>query len=502
VGLWKHNPFPLDSGNNLFNPAEGGRIMNIIQVWLPKLSMVVGIFSIILLSCDDFRKNVRKFISRWRYYLAGSIFIAINLFTYLVLSYAVVQQSPSSIIFGVIKIDGNYLDMLMPLLLAFVYFGAGAGSFRLGNKEFQLNKKLRDTLEGMFNSKPLGLNDVRYPEKQTEKLYTLLREKVEKVQPVAIDKKYDRLLVQWNEFKEDELVLKEQMDYLKKINKELVLISTDLVSESPAAGKLLEVMQNIQERINNILKSLIKKAQKLLVAFAFEYYKDEVELEEYLVSIEVLDPTQDPLPYIPSVINRGLILGFMFGLLFGPLFGIFKNEDVIYYCWRGAVVLMLFTGCVSYGVKCKNWKKTVVVAGMGGYIAHFFWNLIDKTNLGELMQGTWGWIMDPVLYKEPIVGLSYGITTALILYAFKYRIVAKVRNKNMLYAMAALSGAVSYPILNLLIKSQLMPFDTWILTAAIGAIAMSSLSVAVNIANRANEPLNQLRPEEQASGSA
>ena len=212
--------------------------MNIIQIWLLKLSMVVGIFSIVLLSCDDFRKNVRKFISRWRYYLAGSIFIAINLFTYLVLTYAVVQESPASIIFSGIKIDGNYLDMLMPLLLAFVYFGAGAGSFRLGSKEIQLNKKLRDTLEGMFNSKLLGFGDVHYPEKETEQLYALLREKVEKVQPVAIDKKWDKLLLHLDEFKEDEMVLKEQMNYLKKINEELVHISKDLDPGSPVAGKM------------------------------------------------------------------------------------------------------------------------------------------------------------------------------------------------------------------------------------------------------------------------
>jgi hypothetical protein len=96
------------------------------------------------------------------------------------------------------------------------------------------------------------------------------------------------------------------------------------------------------------------------------------------------------------------------------------------------------------------------------------------------------------------VGLSYGIATALILYALKYKIGAKVPNKNMLYTMATLSGAVSYSILNVLIKGQMMPFDTWIIISLIGAIAMSSLSMAVNITNRVKEPLNELRPEVQA----
>ncbi len=473
--------------------------MNPIQAWLPKISMVVGIFSIVLLSCDDFRKNVRKFISRWRYYVAGSIFISITLFTYLVLTYAVLQESPADIIFGGIKIiDGNYLKMLMPLLLAFVFFGAGAGSFRIGNREIQFNQKLRDALEGMFNSKPLAPADVHYPEKETEQLYELLREKVEKVQTEAIEKKWDKLLVDCNEFTEDEFVLKEQMNYLKKINEELMNISTELASESPAAEKLLDVVQNIQKRVRNILKSMIKKAQKLLVAFAFKYYKDEVELEKYLVSIEVLDPTQEPPNHIPSAINRGLILGFMFGLLFGPLYGIFKNEDVIYYCWRGATVLMVFTGCISYGIHHKNWKKSVIVAGLGGYLANLLWLLISKEHLVELTKGSFRWIFNPKLFEEPIMGLSYGIATALILYVLKYRIGDKIPNKYWLYAVATLSGMVSYPILNLLIKCKWMPFDTWIICSLIGAITMSSLSLAVNIVNRIKEPINELRTEEQA----
>jgi hypothetical protein len=479
--------------------------MNAIQIWLLKLSMVIGIFAIILLSCDDFRKNVRKFISRWRYYLAGSIFVAINLFVYLILTYAVVLQSPFQIILsGVdINIHGSYLKMLMPLLLAFVYFGAGAGSFRLGNKEIQLNKKLRDTLEGLFNSKPLGPGDVRYPEKETEQLYAKLRKEVEKVEPMAREQNWDRLLIQWNEFKEDEMVLKEQMTYLETINKELVQIKKELASESPASGKLSDVMQNIQERIRHILKNLIKKAQKLLVAYAFQYYKDEVELEKYLVDIEVLDAKQGSPPHNPSVINRGLILGFMFGLLFGPLFGILKGEDVIYYCWRGSIALMLFTGCVSWGVDSGNWKKSVLVAGLGGYLAHFLWRLIDQANLNELMHRSFAWIKAPDLYTKPIVGLSFGVTTALILYALKFIIGPKVSNRYKLYAIATLSGALSYTTLAVfaLISSRKITLETLMVAAGVGAIAMSSLSMAVNIARRGKEPLIMLRPGEAGGGN-
>jgi hypothetical protein len=443
--------------------------------------MVFGILSIILLSCDDFRKNVRKFISRWRYYFAGFVFVIINLFVYLVVTYAVIQESPTDLIYKSITIKGNYLDMLMPLLLAFAYFGAGAGSFRLGSKEVQVNKKLRETLEGIFNSKPLEPSDVNYVEKETEQLYAKLLKKVEKVEVVAKEKNWDGLEAKWDDFKEDEAVLNEQLTFLKGIHEKLAQITSDLNTASPAAEKLSDAMQDIQDRIRNIIKSLTKKAQKLLVAYAFKYYKDEAKLEEYLIGIEVLNPEEGHLPNIPSIINRSLILGFMFGLLFGPLFGIIRNEDVIYYCWRGSFVLMLFTGCISYGVHSGKWKRSVLVASFGGYSAHLLWNLIDKENLALLTQRSFDWILNVEMYTEAIVGLSYGITTALVLYALKFYLSARVSNKHVLYAIATLSGAVCYPLLYLALSSQVVENTALLLAAGIGAIAMSSLALAINI---------------------
>jgi hypothetical protein len=340
---------------------------------------------------------------------------------------------------------------------------------------------MRETLEGIFNSKPLEPSDVNYVERETEQLYAKLLKKVEKVEAVAKEKKWDGLEAKWEDFKEDEAVLNEQMKFLKGINEKLAQITSDLNNASPAAEKLSDAMQDIQDRIRNIIKSLTKKAQKLLVAYAFKYYKDEAKLEEYLIGIEVLNPEDGHLPNIPSIINRSLILGFMFGLLFGPLFGIIRNEDVIYYCWRGSFVLMLFTGCISYGVHSGKWKRSVLVASFGGYSAHLLWNLIDKENLALLTQRSFDWILNAEMYTDAIVGLSYGITTALVLYTLKFYLSARVSNKYVLYGIATLSGTVCYPLLYLAFSSQVVENTALLLAAGIGAIAMSSLALSVNI---------------------
>lgn len=446
-----------------------------------KLSMVLGILSVVLLSCDDFRKNVRKCISRWRYFFAGFVFIAINLFIYLIVTYAVIQESPADIVFKSISIKGSYINILMPLLLAFVYFGAGAGSFRLGNKEIQLNKKLRESLESMFNSKPLGPSDVNYAEKEKAQLYAKLRKKVEKVENVAKEKKWDGMKAKLDDFKEDETVLNQEMAFLKAINIKLAKIASGL-NEVSVSGQMFDAMQDIQDRIRDIMKSLTKKVQKLLVAFAFKYYKDEAELQMYLIDIEVLKPKDTHSQNIPCIINRSLILGFMFGLLIGPLFGIFQKGDPIYYCWRGSLVLMLFSGCISYGVHSGSWMKSVLVSSIGGYSAHLLWSLLEMQNLDLLKQGSFFWLMQPMLYREAIVGLSYGITTALILYAIKFYLAGKVSNKHMLYAISTLSGVVFYPLLYIALNYPAISRTACLLLTGIGAIAMSSLALAVNIA--------------------
>lgn len=242
---------------------------------------------------------------------------------------------------------------------------------------------------------------------------------------------------------EDETVLNEQMAFLKGINEKLAQIASDLNQASPAAEKLSDAMQDIQERVRNIIKSLIKKAQKLLVAYAFEYYKDEAKLEEYLIGIEVLNPEESNLSNIPSIINRSLILGVMFGLLIGPLFGIIRDEDIIYYCWRGSFALMLFAGCISYGVHSGSWKRSVLIASFGGYSAHLLWNT----------------------------------------------------NKQVLYAIATLSGAVFYPLLYLAFGGQAIEYTVLLLAAGIGAIAMSSLALAVNIVKATGKQPSAPQPQ-------
>lgn len=461
-----------------------------------RFSMVLGIVSVVLLSCDDFRKNVRKFISRWRYYFAGFVFVAINLFIYLIVTYALIQESPAAVVFkSIISINGNYLRIWMPLLLAFIYFGAGAGSFRLGNKEIQLNQKLREALERLFNSKPLEPSDVNYAAQETGQLYAKLRKKVDKVEIVAKEKKWDELKSKVDDFKEDETVLNQEMTFLKGINEKLATLVTEL-DEASAAGQLTGAMHDIQERIRNIVQSMTKKAQKLLVAFAFEYYKDEAKLERFLIEIEVLNPKDGHIPNIPSIINRALILGFMFGLLIGPLFGIIRNGDPIYYCWRGSLVLMLFSACVSYGVHSGSWMRSVLVSSIGGYGAHLLWSVIDMQNLALLKQHSFEWFLNPMMYSKAIVGLSYGVTTALILYAMKFYLGPKVSNKHALYAIASLSGAVFYPLLYIAFNGSNKDSTVFLLVAGMGAIAMSSLALAVNIAKGVRAQTNVQRPPE------
>jgi hypothetical protein len=302
----------------------------------------------------------------------------------------------------------------------------------------------------------------------------------------------------WDDFKEDETVLSQEMTFLKGINEKLVKITSE-VNETSVSEQLDDAMRDIQDRIRNIMKSLIRKAQKLLVAFAFKYYKDEAKLETYLIDIEVLNPGNDHLPNIPSIINRSLILGFMFGLLIGPLSGIIRNGDPIYYCWRGSLVLMLFSGCISYGVHSGRWMRSVLVSSIGGYSAHLLWSLIDMHHLTLLQQRSFDWLMNPMMYSQAIVGLSYGITSALILYAMKFYLGAKVSNKHVLYAVATLSGALSYPILYIAFSGPTADITVFLLLSGIGAIAMSSLALAVNITKGSKLQAGARQPPEDTN---
>ncbi len=449
--------------------------------YIAKISTYLGLFIIVFLSIADFTKKLRKSKSLWRYYIAMIVFLTVNITVYLMLTMVALQQSPLTVLIGNVKLTGSYVNDILPLLIAVIYFGAGAGSFRLGNKEFQLHRILLEKLQGMFNTRLIKTEDITYEVSESQYLYEKLRGKSEGVQLSATTNQWDVLQDKWDDYVDDEELLNKQVTYLDNLKDKLKAIKGRLDIDSATFKEIIVVISNVRERIDNIRKILTKKLQKYLVAFAFANFRDDKTLEDFLIDIEVLRPAEEHVP-TSQILTRSLVVGFMFGLLFGPIFGLIQNKDVLVYSWLGAFCLMIFTGFISKAVTTNNFIKSVILGAVGGYFAHLSWILAARHSeyisfsTGMLPQINW----DSELWMKPAIGLSFGIMTSLLLFAFKYKVPPKFTRSYKGYILVALAGLLFYPGLYILLNIREFDHITALLVACVGIVVMSAMSLATN----------------------
>jgi hypothetical protein len=443
-----------------------------------KAAVLLGWIVIVALSCDDFRKNVRKSKHRWQYYLAGVIFITINAFAYMVLIQIVLQTSAYKLLFGDIPLEGDRLQLLVPLLVAVVYFGAGAGTFKLGSKEIQLNRRLLDLLQNMFSYHRLVAQDISYSNAAAEETFKQLRQQAESLRSQSEFNKWDPLDEVWEAYSEDERLLSEQIDYLEAIGKDLDRLGDQLPEEGTGSAQLIEVIRRVRRRMGDLRRSLVHKLQKYLVAFAFGNFRDDAQLEAFLVKIDVLaDSTDGGDSQLPCIITRGLVMGFMFGLWFGPVFSIFKLGDATHYSFLGATVLMLFTGFISVGISTARWGAAAIWAATGGYLSHLYWIIARSWLAGSLD----ALVIDINFWLRPMVGLSYGVVTALLLFWLKYRLGQRFKGRGIRSISAALMGVLAYPLVYFFLFSNKLALTGALVTCIVGAIVMVAMALSVNV---------------------
>jgi hypothetical protein len=77
----------------------------------------------------------------------------------------------------------------------------------------------------------------------------------------------------------------------------------------------------------------------------------------------------------------------------------------------------------------------------------------------------------------------------------KFYLGTRISHKHVLYGIATLSGAVFYPLLHLAFSNQVVEYTALLLAAGIGAIAMSSLALSVNIVKSAGKHSSAPQPQ-------
>jgi hypothetical protein len=361
--------------------------------------------------------------------------------------------------------------VLIPIVVAFIYFGAGAGTFRIGSMEVQFNKRLLEALQGVFNTRLITRDQLQEVESEEEEFYQGLKK-------LADDKRYkartahlNTLEDKWKEYSDDENWLNGEIDYLNTLKNKLKIVKDRLNVSPDAVEELVKLVNNIQARINTNRRDLVQKLQRYLISLGFEIYRDEAKLEEWLIKIQALNRESIPAPPEGSVLTRALMFGLVFGLLFGPITAFKSDANPIIYMWVGAIGLMTFSWFITQGVLSTDITKVLAWGALGGYVGHFVFNIAGKS--GELITAIksgpdYSRLGDFLM--EPVVGVFFGIVTVVLLYIFKNKLATRINNPISCSILIAISGSIIYSLVFLLININ-QEFD-WYVVGKVAVIGM------------------------------
>jgi hypothetical protein len=438
---------------------------------ITRLMIICGVILLILLCWRDFKEKILRPKSSVRYFISLGLFLIVNIAIYLGLFLLILRKSPFELFISP-PIDSQISaqDLFQPMLIAVLYFGAGAATFKLGNTEISIYQKMLDMFQSIFRISLTKFDEIKKSIYEATAKYEKLEAKISELHTKAdYYKGWDKLQDRWEDISDDAKMLNDHIAELTSIHNNLV--------EPISHKKITEIKKGIASKINELSNKVIDKYKKYILQFIITNIRNESEIEEILKDIDVIAP-EPPPPQPPNIIYRSLVISFMFGLLFGPVFYLFDKSDPIAYSWYGAFSLCVFGFILSLIRKTEkrfqNFFNVIVLGILAGASGYLVWMILTfKMDIVN------HW--DKVL-KYIIFGISFGAAIALLLYLFRWYVRNRISHVLLKYILIGLSGAFIFYLLTLAFRPQIMTHvKLCIGIGLLGFVVLMAMAFAMDI---------------------
>lgn len=451
--------------------------------------MLIGGTVLSFLCFLDYKKNVLKPKKYFTYYVAFSFFTLINWAVYFTLCSIFLSIDVTQIKQTLLAHNFKPIQHLTPFVIAFSYFGVGAGSFKVGTFEFRFYSLLLELFQNLFQMTEIVLTP---PEKtkEGEDRYTSLEKKVIQLQTEAdTTKSWDKLDKDWQDVRADSVVLIEQIKELNTIN--------DRLSTRPITQKNLEDIRNeIKEKITHLWYSVNLMVSRFIIQLIFKNIKDRKRIEEELKEIGWLESVDSPKR--PNLLSRLIGISLITGMLFGLItaFNVSASQppkSPIISMWCGAIGFIIFSLFFSRFDKIKNIGTATILGAIGGFVGHFTWIFLDRLQNILKSTDTISFIDaiisvgEKIPYSSLIIGAFYGAFIAVVLFSCCCYGPNKLKAK---YCLVSLIGGgifVSIHIFFSVLYSNTISPEGLFKSLFGGIIALLGLAFATNIFHPAKD---------------
>ncbi len=457
--------------------------MNIIT------SICIGSLLLVLLCWNDFQDKVMRPRSFFLYFTAFILFIMTNMALYLLLLSIVLGKDPIMLVVSSKTMHYSGLELAQPIIVSLMYFGAGAYTFKFGEKEFNLYRKIIAIFQSLFKWSVESEDKIRKTivNSQTEQQKLIM--KIKDLHDKAENRNWDILKDKWEDIQSDTKLIDEHVAHLLGINNDLD------VHMQP--NKIEEIKNALHERIHELQDRITIQLKKYLCAFIFKNIKKESEIENILVDMAIEPPQLEKNTSLPAnILYRSLAISFFFGLLFGPILCLRAQGDAmapVLYSWYGAISLSVF-GFILSLIKLTKKRfqdviKVIAMGGLAGFGGYIVWNLLSRIIplflKGQLQDATA--LVGSILIRS-IIGIEFGIAISLLLYVFRWPLKSALPSTPLKYVGIGLSGGIIFVLITIADSYQkLMGIDKYIGLGLLGFVVLIAMAFAMDIFNYADD---------------
>lgn len=408
-------------------------------------SIIIGGMILGLLCFADYRQKVTRIGNKTAYYFFLAVFLSLNLAVYWFLCQffaeplfrAMDSANPGSSAEAVKAVASKDLFAsaeaaadLVPIILAFGYFGMGAQTMRWGKVEVSLYGKLLDMVQSLLPAKVSVWTDVRKAIREGDLQRQKMLDHLNDLRSIAPGKKWDMLEDQW----QDVEIQCNQLDQrCAMLEKHLEMLNSEKLDREKIEWLKSDTLENVKES----QKRALNLYKDYLADFICVNLRDEGEIRRVLNEIgiphqEAETPTHISVPY------RCLVSGVMAGLLLGP---IIKLSDLV----EDGLPFLALQGALSVSVmalifsalhkRFNNLLYVLFIGAVGGYLGYFIFDLMQPTfRIGSKT-------IDKVLL-EAMTGSYYGGGIAALLMAYRRWVAPRLKNVATGVAVLGLGGAL------------------------------------------------------------
>ena len=421
-----------------------------------QIAILTGVALLLFLCWNDFKDKIVRPKSAVRYYAALAFFLAVNVCVYFLIL-RVVLEVPAAALLSEPAEPLSGTKILQPILVALLYFGAGAATFKFGKGEFNFYRKIIRSFQSMFRPR-WERSDIEEQIDRARPRYKTLKERIERVHEKLRPEKWCGLQGAVASMQQDMEMTDDQICHLKAMRERLT-------KEQLSAEDINSIKKEISERIEKLHACSEKKMIKHLAQLILNS-RNEADIETIARGLIVEPPPRRAGEF--DAAYRSLVLSFLIGMSFGPIFAISRNLDPVMYGWYGALALSA-SGVVMSLIKKLECKQeaavhAVSIGALAGALGSLTWScLTDGSPPAEMWK---------TAIADSIIGIQCGASVSLALYLPRNHF-QKTRHAVLLqFISTALLGGAAF-VLMAMLNSAVSPRKISFVTTGIGGMVIS-----------------------------